>query len=1138
MAAEPVTVSMAPPERASMDYALLREDGMRLIRDWASEGWTDHNVHDPGITILEACSYAMTELGLRLQLDVADLMRSGERHAAPDLEPAHRVLPVGPVTPQDLRALLLDHPLVSEAQIFLPADNEVPFYEREGATPPLTFTAGSARGLYEVLVELADRPLNSNTYSLNINVGTQSYAAELGLPFWDDIVAAAFRDGVTINSIAMVPDGAEVWRALPEPQSYFGRLNVGYTGTSGPGSVELWTLLFIAEDLAQPSIEIPQILTAAQTAVQSTAAGAPLAQFNTRVRGAARAVDQLRCHVSGWRNLGEQAVRIGAVRVQEIAVRARIEVTGGIDVEQLLATLVMDFDQMLSPLVRFESLADRRAVVDSAERIYEGPLLRHGFPSAESLGTARPDVLYTSDVLRLIMRRRAGSGEDLVTQENPVGRDIVAVTDLALSNFINNRPIIVDADNCLLLVDVSRYRPRLSIAKSHIVLARNDAEVVYDLARVVSLFDELLLEAGGGAATTNPSPVWPVPRGELLPVDDYTPLQEELPATYGVGRAELPDSAPPERHAAARQLRGYLLVFEQFLGDLTAQLGNVNRFFSIDGDEDVTYFTRPPFDLPAADKLLRRFPGGSWQAFISDPANPVARALRDAAEDAERRLDRRNRMLDHRLARHGEDAVALGQELHRWARQELVAGEVPVTPTPESIAARRKAANARLVRIKAAFVDDVPELNAFRLLARGNPFHRDTTLMRVEPAGASFRWVLALQGQDLLRAHADLPSSAAAGIAAENAFAFAGRAAHYRVAPAGGAQELRLMDGDGTSAAVLQIAESVQRWPSVAAANNALKQISEAFAALRIESSTSPMERRIAHLSAIRLRNRRPLLAATRNHFEIIDDPPGGTDVGRRWRLWSEPGNTGQQLLLSPARIQAGSESEVMERVRRSIESVLRFGMDEWNYRITPPPGTPLTFQLMDPAGAVIASNPAPLASAEAVAAAMNGVVEFLYRVYGAEGCLVVEHLLLRPLADGQPFLALPISPGPPNEYERDPYSQRISFVLPSGFARDFADVAFERVPATPDRFRDLESRRHIERMIRQSCPAHLLPTVYWVDREAGGAPTNPASFDSFEQRYFAWLDTVLIPGAPAATVDAARANLAGSLNAIANDAL
>src|SRR5215468_9445920 len=104
---ETVHISRTLPERTSMHYATLRESGMALIRQLAQETWTDHNVHDPGITLLEAFSYAMTELGLRIQLDVADLLRSAEVHAPTGLVPAHRVLPCGPVTPKDLRKLLL-----------------------------------------------------------------------------------------------------------------------------------------------------------------------------------------------------------------------------------------------------------------------------------------------------------------------------------------------------------------------------------------------------------------------------------------------------------------------------------------------------------------------------------------------------------------------------------------------------------------------------------------------------------------------------------------------------------------------------------------------------------------------------------------------------------------------------------------------------------------------------------------------------------------------------------------------------------------------------------------------------------------------------------------------------------------------
>ena len=1139
---EPVTISSAPPARPSMDYSTLRERGMELIRAWANESWTDHNVHDPGITILEACSYAMTEQGLRLQLDVADLVRSGESRRAADFEPAHRVLPVGPVNPQDLRSVLLDHPRVSDAQIFLPADTEVPFYERPGGNPPLTFTIGTPRvrpgGLYEVLVELTDRELNSNTYSRQVSSGGETYAIDLALPFWDEEEAAPFRQGATVNTIAMVPDGADVWRALPERNSYFGRITIGYTGAlSGPGTITTWVLLQITTTLTQPGVVVPGILVAARAEVESTASTAPVVEFADRVRRAAVAVGQLQDYLARWRNLGEQAVRIGVARVQEIAVRARIEVTGGIDIEQLLAGIFADLDQTLSPRVRFESLSVRRLAHGDPDDIYDGPLLRNGFLATDALGAAHPDVLYLSDVLRLIMRRRSAVRSDLVTQENPVGRDIVAITDLTLTNFINNRPITSDAEECLHLVEIQRYRPRLSVPKSRIVAVRNDAEVSYDVGRVETLFNDLLAQAEAGSRTTDTSPVWPVPRGALLPVDEYTPLQEDLPGIYGVGHAVLPASAGLQRRAAANQLQGYLFLFEQVLADVTAQLGNINRFFSADAGETTTYFTRPLFDMPGVPNLLTRFPpGGNWTAFVQDPDNPVARALHDAAEGPTRVLDRRNRMLDHLLARQGEDAVAFGQELHRWAQVQLGLAALTLTPDQQAarIAGRRDAANARLIRAKAALLHDAPALNAFRLLAVGHPLASDTTLLRIDPAASGFRWRVSLNGQERLRSAGTHATSAAASIDAEDALGFAARSAFYEIANLGGTQRgLRVRDG--TTAAATVLAESAQTFTGDAAAGAALTEHAAAFARLRIESSLSPLERRIAYLTGVRSQERRRLLVPTNTHFEIVDDPPGGGLFGRRWRLFEQPAGGGQVLLNSPARFTAPTAQQAINLATQSILQVLRYGIDEWNYRIAPVSGGAFTYQLQDPSGTTIAIRDAALPARIDAERALAATVDHLYRRYSAEGFFLIEHLLLRPRQSGQPFLSLPVGDA---ARERDPYSQRLSFVFPSGYARDFSQprATAPTTPVTPERFRDPEFRRHAERVIEQACPAHLMPTVYWVDQEAPGTPARPASFNAWEQRYFAWLDTVLIPGAPAATIDTARAALVEALNAVAND--
>jgi hypothetical protein len=1123
-----------------MNYAALRAGGMESIRKWASESWTDHNIHDPGITILEACSYAMTELGLRLQLDVGDLLRSSESIRSANLEPAHRVLPVGPVNPRDLRSLLLDHPLVSDAQLFLPADGEVQFYELAGQDPPLTYTAGTPRirpgGLYELLIELADRELNGNTYSFQVAPGGQTYDIDLALPFWDDPEAAAFRQGAVVNTVAMVLDNGQAWRALPESQSYFGKIDIGYTGPAGPDHVVSWAVLRITTAVSQPVLVLPAILAAARATVESTAPGPPVPpviQFADRVGRAAAAVNQLQSYLAGWRNLGEQAVRIGLARVQEIAVRARIEVTGGIDVERLLANIFVGLDEMLSPRVQFESLSARRGAEPDPDKIYTGPLLQNGFLADATLDAPHPSALFLSDVLRGIMRQRSAAGSDVVTQENPAGRDIVAVTDLALTNFVNNRPVTSDAEDCLKLVEIRRYPPRLSIAKSRIVLVRNDAEVTYDIGRVERLVADALDQVDLQSRTNDTSPVWPVNRGDLLPIGEYTPLQEELPAIYGVGHSVLPDSAGIARLAGVRQLQGYLLLFEQILADVTTQLVNVNRFFSGDADEDTTYFTRPPFDLPGVPNLLRRFtPGGNWDAFVRDPDNAVARALHEAAESPTEVLDRRNRMLDHLLARQGEDLVAFGQELHRWAQLELAAVNLPVAQQAQSIADRRDAANTRLVRLKAALLHDAPELNAFRLLANGNPLLADADVVQITPSGTKFSWHLAPGNQERLRSPGVFDTTVAARLDAENALALAARSTLYRIVDIGGGQR-RLNVTDGSTATARVAAESSQTYAGDPAAAAAVADTAAVFAQL-LESSPSPFERRVASLTGIRSRKRRRLLTPTSVNFQIVDDPPGGGQFGKRWRLFELPANGGQVLLNSPQRFTAGTAAAAVQLAQDSIAKVLRYGMDEWNYAVST--SAPFTYQLQDPSGTVLSVRDAALGSVNDAKRALATTVDVLYRGYSAEGFILIEHLLLRPRKVGDAFLSLPVESG---TRERDPYSQRISLVFPSGYARDFSQPrnTAQTAPVTPDRFRDPEFRSHAERMIQQACPAHLMPTVYWVDRASPGSPLPPNSFDTFEQRYFDWLDTVLIPGAQAATVDAARAAMVGALNAVANDA-
>ena len=71
---ESQTISKQLPALGSMKYETLRELGIQHIQELAGKLWTDYNTHDPGITILEVLSYALTDIGYRINYDIKDIL--------------------------------------------------------------------------------------------------------------------------------------------------------------------------------------------------------------------------------------------------------------------------------------------------------------------------------------------------------------------------------------------------------------------------------------------------------------------------------------------------------------------------------------------------------------------------------------------------------------------------------------------------------------------------------------------------------------------------------------------------------------------------------------------------------------------------------------------------------------------------------------------------------------------------------------------------------------------------------------------------------------------------------------------------------------------------------------------------------
>ena len=91
------------------DYALLRAEGLAHLQRLSGETWTDYNLHDPGITLLEALCYTLTDLSSRASQPIPELLAPAATEAAgTTFVPAHRAFANHPVTCQDYQKLVLD----------------------------------------------------------------------------------------------------------------------------------------------------------------------------------------------------------------------------------------------------------------------------------------------------------------------------------------------------------------------------------------------------------------------------------------------------------------------------------------------------------------------------------------------------------------------------------------------------------------------------------------------------------------------------------------------------------------------------------------------------------------------------------------------------------------------------------------------------------------------------------------------------------------------------------------------------------------------------------------------------------------------------------------------------------------------
>ena len=73
---EALSIKRRKAGQSEVSFESLRSEAIKLIQQLSGHVWTDYNLHDPGITVLEQLLYAISDLIYRTEFAIEDYLAS------------------------------------------------------------------------------------------------------------------------------------------------------------------------------------------------------------------------------------------------------------------------------------------------------------------------------------------------------------------------------------------------------------------------------------------------------------------------------------------------------------------------------------------------------------------------------------------------------------------------------------------------------------------------------------------------------------------------------------------------------------------------------------------------------------------------------------------------------------------------------------------------------------------------------------------------------------------------------------------------------------------------------------------------------------------------------------------------------
>lgn len=296
------------------------------------------------------------------------------------------------------------------------------------------------------------------------------------------------------------------------------------------------------------------------------------------------------------RDLCEDVEKVEVLTPVLTKVGALVNVTGSKSGNTIMANLLFNIGIFLAPELHRTSLQEKLVVGESTDSILEGPLLLRGLIDNEQM-QPKAQCIPVNDIVRAMLQvgdvasvkkvevwlkqsKQCFSGND----EIPVSISEILKLDTSLKHGQLELPIVL-------------LRNGIEVPVNGVIVQRELNKIWQKYRRTYNL--EIQYEK-----------YFSLPSGHYRNLKQYYSIQHQYPDVYGINEYGVAENATTMRHAQAKQLKGFLLVFEQILANYFSQLEHVKDLYSIDPELQHSYFYQYlNTSVPNVEPLLKKGTG-------------------------------------------------------------------------------------------------------------------------------------------------------------------------------------------------------------------------------------------------------------------------------------------------------------------------------------------------------------------------------------------------------------------------------------------------------------------------------------------------------------------------------------------------